>query len=255
MFADYLLAAVFDCQMCRTSAIRGSSKRRGGVRSSIAALPRTEDIKQSDRPLVTRSALLQAVDRGSCSLGCSSASPQELDCDGQVHLKAEGKGLGLSAVVVVNRKSAIRVGTTENRSSNGLESVQLPDRPAGHPKLGDDIASPGTEPSANKATQRRRKPLEDREHVIASYGLKPAAPILALVLQPTTPARTTRTKHTLKRRADESAFQCHGRGLSEVDDLKMQGSDRFSPPYQPDLPPKEEEKVDSGRETGPDADC
>lgn len=48
MFADYFLAAMFDCQMCRTSAIRGSLKRTSGVRSCIAALPRTEDISQID---------------------------------------------------------------------------------------------------------------------------------------------------------------------------------------------------------------
>ncbi len=64
MFADDLLAVLFDCQMCCTSVIRGLLKQLGGwwvkdlARSRIAALPRPEQniIGQIDPCLHARMA-------------------------------------------------------------------------------------------------------------------------------------------------------------------------------------------------------
>lgn len=123
MFADYLLAAVFDCQMCRTSAIRGSLKQTSGVRSRIAALPRTEDISQIDPcsrvrlsfRLLIGAHVLSAVAQHRLRSATATAKS----------IQGEGQGLHLPTALVVNRKSAIRAGLRTGPSM-GLNSCSIP---------------------------------------------------------------------------------------------------------------------------------
>lgn len=131
MFADYLLAAVFDCQMCRTSAIRGSLKQTSGVRSRIAALPRTEDISQIDPcsrvrlsfRLLIGAHVLSAVAQH--RLRSATATAKSIP---------RRRARAPSANGACCKPEERHPRGTENRSVNGLELVQHPNGPvAGHP--------------------------------------------------------------------------------------------------------------------------
>lgn len=107
MFADDLLAALFDCPMCRTSAIRGrfllfscseaGQQARLATANVVSRLCRRRSartakyISQIDPCSHVRQPFSLLIG-GPLPLGCSSVSLQESEWNGQVHSLSRARG-------------------------------------------------------------------------------------------------------------------------------------------------------------------